>query len=92
MPLTATASEKSFFQYDQLLSLPIDYIVEIAQKTMNLIYFLINNRLEYISPRKDGYRIISLPFPRNNCVVYDLYLSALDNKLITLEDFELLLK
>lgn len=85
-------ADKNIFQYDQLLSLPIDYIVEVAQKVMNLIFCLINNRTDYIHPQKPGYNVIFLPFPREDFVLYDLYLGPVNGKLLDLDSFELTLK
>lgn len=90
--LSDLMTDKNLFQYDQLLSLPIDYIVEIAQKVMNLIFCLINNRIDYIHPRKPGHNVIFLPFPRENFVLYDLYLGPVNGRLLDLNSFEQLFK
>jgi hypothetical protein len=81
-------ADKNLFQYDQLLSLPIDYIVEIAKKVMNLICCLINNRTDYIHPKQPGHNMIFLPFPRENFVLYDLYLGPVNGELLNLVSFE----
>lgn len=85
-------ADKNLFQYDQLFSLPIDYIVEIAQKVMNLIFCLRDNRIDYIHPRKPGYNVIFMPFPRENFILYDLYLRSANGELLNLNSFEEIFK
>lgn len=83
---------KNLFQYDQLISLPIDYLVEIAQKVMDLIFCIVKNRMDYFSTHKPGYRTVYLPLTRDNFIFYDFYIGPVDGKLIDLDDFELLIK
>ncbi len=81
-------ADKNLFQYDQFLSFPIDYIVEIGNKVRYLIYSLINNRRDYIHPKQHGFNTIFLPSPRENIVIDALYLGQVSNKLLDLGSFE----
>lgn len=85
-------ANKNLFQYDQLLSLPMDDLVNISEKVMDLIFCLIKNRADYFCPKKVGYRTIFLPFPQDEIIFYDFYLGSVDGYLIGLDDFESLIK
>jgi hypothetical protein len=83
---------KNLFQYDQFLSLPVDYLVNIAQKVMNLIFCLIKNRMDYCTPMLGDHRTICLPFPRDNFLYHRFCIGSVHGKLIDLDDFELLVR